>query len=126
MSAAAHARSIYRQSARPLRSPRETEYELLATITTRIRAALQHQRNRLSPALVAALHDNLGLWATFGADLADPRNGFPPELRARLFYLAEFTRHHTGRVLSGEATAEILNDINTAVMRGLRGRGPAS
>jgi flagellar protein FlaF len=70
---------------------------------------------------VTALHDNRRLWTAFAADLATQGNGFPPELRARLFYLAEFTCRHTDQVLSGAATADVLVEINTAVMRGLRG-----
>ena len=45
----------------------------------------------------------------------------PPALRAQLFYLYEFTDQHSRKVLAGNASIEVLVDINTAVMRGLRG-----
>lgn len=121
MSAAAHAQSSYGHSARSLRTPRDVEYELLARITGRIQANLPHARGRLSPDLVAALHENQRMWVAFATDLAHADNGFPQELRARLFYLAEFTGKHTAQVLAGEAIANVLAEINTAVMRGLRG-----
>ena len=122
MSVAAHAQTTYGHHARTLKTPRDIEYDLLARITGRIQAQLPHARGRTDAALVAALNDNRRLWAAFAADLAHPDNDFPPDLRARLFYLAEFTAKHTAQVLSGGATAEALAEINTAVMRGLRGQ----
>jgi flagellar protein FlaF len=41
-------------------------------------------------------------------------------LRARIFYLAEFTRAHTRKVLRRTAGPDALVEINLAVMRGLR------
>ena len=126
MSVAGHARSTYANHAHALKAPRDIEYDMLARITGRIRDHLPHARGRTPAALIAALHDNRRLWTTFAADLADAGNGFPPELRARLFYLAEFTLQHTEQVLTGIATADVLVEINTAVMRGLRGQGASS
>lgn len=53
------------------------------------------------------------------ADVADPNNQLPEELRAQIFYLAEFTEHHSRLVLAGAATADILVEVNTSVIRGL-------
>ena len=64
---------------------------------------------------------NLRLWSALAADLASPENALPPELRARLFYLYEFTAQHSRAILDGSGSASVLVDINTAVMRGLRG-----
>ncbi|MFC3118687.1 flagellar biosynthesis regulator FlaF [Jhaorihella thermophila] len=63
------------------------------------------------------------MWNIFAADVASHANKLPAELKARLIYLAEFTQVHTRRVLAGEATVDALLDVNTAVMRGLRGEG---
>ena len=121
MSAAAHAQSHYGHAARSLRTPRDIEYELLARITGRLQSLLPHPRGNLTAPLVEALHDNRRMWIAFATDLAHPGNGFPQELRARLFYLAQFTGQHTEQVLAGHALADVLAEINTAVMRGLRG-----
>jgi flagellar protein FlaF len=121
MSAAAHAQSSYAHPARPLKTPRDIEYDLMAGITGRLTAALPPTRGRLNPSLVAALHDNSRMWAAFATDLANPGNAFPSDLRANLFALAEFTLKHSAKVLRDEATADVLIEINTAVMRGLRG-----
>jgi flagellar protein FlaF len=49
----------------------------------------------------------------------------PRALRAQIFYLAEFTRQHTSKVLRGDAEVTPLIDINTAIMQGLAGHGTA-
>ncbi|SFT96306.1 flagellar protein FlaF [Sedimentitalea nanhaiensis] len=73
--------------------------------------------------LAEALHDNRKLWNIFAIDVADPGNSLPKDLKARLFYLAEFTNHHTSKVLARQASVEPLLEVNTAIMRGLRSRG---
>lgn len=121
MSAAAHAQSNYAHPARPLKTPRDIEYDLMAGITGRLQAALPHAKGRISPALATALHENSRMWAAFATDLGHPDNAFPQDLRSKLFSLAGFTLEHTARVLTGESTCDVLVDINMAVMRGLRG-----
>jgi flagellar protein FlaF len=78
------------------------------------------------PALAAAVHDNRRLWTILAADVADPANPLPAALRARLVYLAEFTRVHSGKVLREGASPDPLIEINIAVMRGLSGAEDAS
>jgi flagellar protein FlaF len=115
------ARTAYATPGTPVRSGRSTEYDLFARITRRLREAAASDA-KANTTLVQALHDNQRLWTTLAVDVADDGNGLPRELRARLFYLAEFTREHTRRVLNGEASAGVLVEINTAVMRGLAAR----
>lgn len=113
------ARTAYASPTAPIRTPRSIEYDLFARITARLKAAGDEGRKGF-PALVSALHDNRQLWTTLAADLSAPENALPEGLRAQLFYLAEFTLQHSGKVLDGSADAEVLVDINTAIMRGLR------
>jgi flagellar protein FlaF len=101
------------------RSPRAAEYDLLARTTSRLQGAWARRADDHAT-LVGALADNLSVWSTLAADVAGPANGLPPALRARLFYLYEFTAHHSRAVLENRAGIEVLVDINTAVMRGLR------
>ncbi|MCC5971257.1 MAG: flagellar biosynthesis regulator FlaF [Pararhodobacter sp.] len=123
MSATAHAKSVYGSLARTIKTPRDIEYDVMAMITGRLQAAQTDGGANAFPALVAAMHENRRLWSAFAVDLADSGNQFPKDLRARLFYLAEFVSQHTDKALSGAAPAEILVDINLAVMRGLRSHG---
>lgn len=120
MSAAPH--SAYARPAAPMRTARDAEYEVIARVTGRLNAA-SARRAQDFPGLVAALAENERLWSTLAADVAAPGNGLPAQLRARLIYLFRFTAEHSRKVRSGAAGAEVLVEINTAVLRGLRGEG---
>lgn len=121
----AHASLAYAQPAAPTRTPRAAEYEVIARITRRLSAAAA-RRQADHPGFIAALAENEGLWSTLAADVAGPGNGLPQALRARLFYLYRFTAEHSRKVRTGAASAEVLVEINTAVLRGLRGEGGAA
>lgn len=99
----------------PLRTHRGTEYAAFSRVTARLKSP------RSFNALAAALHENRQLWTALAADVAGEGNGLPPELRARIFYLARFTAHHSRQVLRRQADAAPLIEINTAIMRGLGG-----
>ncbi|TGD67379.1 flagellar biosynthesis regulatory protein FlaF [Tabrizicola sp. WMC-M-20] len=122
MNAHIHAKLGYSRPDATLRTLRSIEYEALARVTQRLSVAWL-QRKADYPALVQALSDNLGLWSTLAADVASPGNALPAPLRAQLFYLYEFSEVHTTNVLNGPASVEVLIDVNTAIMRGLRGQG---
>ena len=117
-----HSAISYARREAPTRSLRSVEYDLLAQVTQRLRSAWANRTTDF-PALVRAVTDNTQLWSTLASDVALPGNGLPPALRARLFYLYEFTAKHSRAVLDDKASVEVLADINMAVMRGLRGEG---
>lgn len=120
-----HSAISYARREAPTRSLRSVEYDLLAQVTQRLRAAWVNRTSDF-PALVRAVTDNTQLWSTLASDVALPGNTLPASLRARLFYLYEFTAHHSRAVLDDKASVEVLADINMAVMRGLRGDGGAA
>lgn len=124
MNTAAMAHNLYARPAREVDSKRGIEYKAFSKITARL-AALAHEDTGF-PEVAEALCENLMLWTTLGADVANEGNQFPAELRAQIFYLTEFTNHHTSKVMKGEATSEILVEINTSIMRGLRHSAPAA
>lgn len=128
MMSAAHRKTAYSAIDAPVKTPRSVEYETFAQVTRRLTRA-DDEAARARPGgfaeLAEALHDNQRLWNVLASDVAGARNGLPKELRARLFYLAEFTRQHSRLVLSGAGEAGVLIEINTAVMRGLRERQEA-
>ncbi|MBK1634759.1 flagellar biosynthesis regulator FlaF [Rhodovulum adriaticum] len=103
-----------------MRSPRATEYAAFTRITARLKEAAATDPVDF-PALAAALDQNRKLWRVLAMDVADPANGLPDTLRARLFYLFEFTDQHTAKVLARTADAAPLIEVNTAIMRGLSG-----
>ena len=116
------AQRAYQSAATPLRTPRGQEYDAFARVTHRLTAAARDGRQGFA-ALAEAVHDNRRLWTTLAGAVADPDNILAEELRARIFWLAEFTDSHSRKVLRGEAEAGPLIDINTAVMRGLGSEG---
>lgn len=116
------ARSAYSRPDVPSRAPRMVEYDLIARITQRLTATWAKRHSDFS-AFALALTDNQRLWSTLAADVAEPTNGLPAPLRAQLFYLYQFTVEHSRTVLDDKGSIEVLIDINTAVMRGLRGEG---
>ncbi|SFK90896.1 flagellar biosynthesis regulator FlaF [Shimia haliotis] len=120
MNAAIDARNAYRSAQSSTRSFKETEYELLGKLTQRMISSTKQGKSGFA-ALADALHANRRLWSTFSVDLANENNPMPKQLKEQLIYLSEFTRQHTSKVLSGKANVAPLVEINTAVMRGLRG-----
>ncbi|GGH27913.1 flagellar protein FlaF [Cribrihabitans marinus] len=119
MNALSRAQQAYAAASAPVRTPKNIEYQVISRITRNMRDADRKGRAGF-PALASALHENRQLWTLFAIDLSGDGNGLPRDLRARLLSLAEFTQHHTSRVLAREATVEPLLEVNTAVMRGLR------
>ncbi|MHA6327111.1 flagellar biosynthesis regulator FlaF [Roseivivax sp. CAU 1753] len=69
--------------------------------------------------MVQALSDNRRLWTALAADVSAGGNALPDELRARIFFLAEFTETHSRKVLRGRASVLPLLEVNTAILRGL-------
>lgn len=122
MNSAALATTGYGDAQIAFQDLRQNEYRTFAEATRRLRIAAEANKGQAGgfAALAEALHDNIRLWMVLAADVASPKNELPAQLRARLFYLAEFTRVHSAKVLAGDATPDALIDVNTAIMKGLR------
>lgn len=114
------AQSVYAASAAPVRTERGTEYAAFQTVTTKLNKAMRADAPMTERA--GALHDNRRLWTILASDLADDGNALPQNLRAQLFYLAEFSLLQSRKGLSDPGALQALVDINTAVMRGLGGQ----
>ncbi|WFE73817.1 flagellar biosynthesis regulator FlaF [Roseinatronobacter sp. S2] len=103
------------------KTPRTIEYELISKITSRLSTAIKAQPFNFA-ALAEAMHENRRLWVELAMDLATPGNQLPDILRLQLLGLAQFSLRHIDQVLDGKDSADVLVDINLAVMRGLAGR----
>ncbi len=123
MNAILRAQNAYGREAQPIRTDRDTEYNAFAKITHQIKFSSLRGKEGFGD-LANALYDNRKLWTILAVDAADKANPLPPELRARIIYLAEFTSQYSGKVLRREADVDALIDINTAMMRGLNAGGP--
>ena len=122
MNATTLAKTAYANPGQPTRTLRGTEYELFARVTHRLKLAAGMAKTNF-PAFVTALYDNRKLWTTLAVDVSLPGNELPDTLRARIFYLNQFTQGHSAKLLKGEGSVDVLIDINTAIMRGLRREG---
>lgn len=119
MNVVERAREGYGRNAVPIKSHRAAEYEAIARISHRLRsAALTKDKNFAE--YVSALHENKKLWTRLAIDVAHPDNALPQDLRARLFWLSEFTSKETKRLLKSEGDVSILIEVNAAVLHGLR------
>ncbi|WP_106746745.1 flagellar biosynthesis regulator FlaF [Yoonia maritima] len=116
------ARQAYAPTQLAIRTERSVEAQLVSQITARLRDTMSQSAGNFA-ALAVAVHDNRRMWTTLASDVAGSDNALPKSLRAQLFYLAEFTEHHSRRVLRRETDVSALVEINTAVLRGLNGRG---
>lgn len=121
MNVSEQARRAYAPTHVPIHTPRSVEAKLLSQVTSRLQQSLAP--NAKYTDLVNAIHHNREMWTTLASDVASDDNGLPNALRAQIFYLAEFTDHHSSLVLRGNADASALIDINTAILRGLTGKG---
>lgn len=122
MSAHALPEMAYGDATRALGTPRNVEYQVFSQVTGRLNRA--SREDRPFSELAAALHENVRLWSVIAVDVTSPENGLPLALRGQLADLSKFVRTHSQKVLRREADAGVLVEINTAVMRGLRGQLP--
>lgn len=114
--------NAYSTSGVGTRSPRSTEYEVFSRITRGLKTADEAKSSNY-PRFVEALNENRKLWTLVAGMVAESDNKLAQELRARLFYLAEFTSKHTQDVLQKGSGIAPLLEINALVMNGLRGSG---
>lgn len=117
MNSFAQAQRAYAPTQAATKTARSSEYDVIARISHRIKRALQ--RNDFV-ALAEALHENNQLWTALAVDAANPENLLPDDLRARIVYLADFTRQHSHKVLRKLESAVPLLEINAAILKGLK------
>ena len=121
MNALLHARVAYANPNDAARTPRDIEYRAFARATRALTESVDAGGAEFAH-LAEALTMNRRLWSALAVDLAGDGNGLPAALRASLLALAQFVMTHTDKVLNGDESVQPLIDVNTAIMRGLRGQ----
>lgn len=116
MNAYARSQMAYSNHTAATRTEQSIEYELFAKMTS---ALVQSAKSENFAAIAKAVHDNRRLWLALAADVSDDANTLPVELRAQIFYLAEFTQHHSSKVLTEGVSVDALVEINRSIMSGL-------
>ncbi|WP_424928996.1 flagellar biosynthesis regulator FlaF [Amaricoccus tamworthensis] len=117
-----NASSGYAAAVKPTRTDRGMEYKIFARVTHRMKSVDETDRASF-PELAKAVAENSRLWAALAEDLMSEENKLSDEMKGQLISLAMFVARHTHAVLSGRESVEPLIDINTSIMRGLRGNG---
>lgn len=113
------AQQSYTNTQRELASDKSVELRVFTSITSRLRATDTDELGGTIK-LFEALGDNVKLWNILLVDLSNPENPFPLDLKTSIIELAEFTQIHTLKIYAGEATHQVLVDINQAMINGLR------
>ena len=103
-----------------VRTDRDNEYEAFLRVTRQLQRA-HAEADRLEA--IRAANNNIQLWTILAADLMHPENRLPAELKAGLISLALFSMRHSHKIILGDADLEPLIDVNTRIMKGLRGEG---
>jgi len=115
------AQQAYAPKISALRTGRSTEHQLFREVTSQLRNTAAGLPSGF-PAFAEAIRANRAIWTHLASQVADDDNALSEDLRARIFYLAEFTTFHSRKILKGEADITPLIEINTAMMRGLSPR----
>ncbi|MCW1950705.1 MAG: flagellar biosynthesis regulator FlhF, partial [Octadecabacter sp.] len=84
------ARQAYAPKTSALRTGRSAEHQLFSEVTARLRTTADKLPSGF-PAFAEAIHANRAVWTHLASQVADDDNALSKDLRARIFYLAEFT-----------------------------------
>lgn len=114
--------NAYLDNATPVKTHRQIEYSLFAQVTAELRET-EKKKSQDFAAFASAIQKNNNLWLALSSDILSTHNNLPEDLKTSILYLAEFTRQHSIKSLSpeGKSIAPLI-DINTSIMRGLKGR----
>lgn len=122
MNAIELARRAYAADSFHLKTERGVEAQIIGRVTARLKFT-EKQKDKNFAAFAMAIHENRKLWHALALDVAHAENALPDDVRARIFYLSEFTELQSKKALKGETTVQSLIEINTAMMRGLNDAG---
>jgi len=112
----------YQQTATRTENPRDMEYRLFAQVTRALMEIASLDKTEVGKR-VDALDWNRRVWATLGADCANPANGLPAPLRASIISLSIWVNKHTTLVIRNQEQVEPLIEINRMIMQGLSSQG---
>jgi flagellar protein FlaF len=125
----ADAQIAYETTARATRSSRELEAAALFKAARMLDQCAQHWEDPDRPALLElALKYNQRLWTFFQAELSDPENALPVDLRSNLLSLSLFVDRRTFEMLANPDPAQLraLIDIDRHIATGLSTGAPAA
>lgn len=113
------AKQGYKAVQKEMTSDKAVELRVFMSVTAQLRAVDATDKLQFS-ALSEAIVENLKLWKILFLDLINPDNKLPLDVKKSLIELSDFTQSHSRKVLLGEATHDVLIDINNSIIAGLR------
>ena len=114
----------YQRARQSAETPRETEWRLIAEITSEMAGAWE--AGARGAALMPALHRNREMWSTFAAACGATGNALPPVLRAQIMSIALWVDRYTSEVVAGRETIDDLLGVNRDMLEGLTGTSAAA
>jgi flagellar protein FlaF len=113
-----NAQNAYGATKKETMTPRSVEYHVFLQVTARLEDA-QKNHSKKSVEYITALGNNQLLWNALAADVASVGNELPKQLKAQIFYLAQFMSKHTDDIRNGDKDLNPIIDINKMIMDGL-------
>ena len=109
-----HGIHAYKRTKEEILDPRQSEKAVFERVTDQLRAAAELERR--TEVYHRAVLANRELWA---ADVSDPSNVLPQELKENLISLGLWVQRESAAAATGEAELAAMIGVNEAVITGL-------
>ena len=111
--------SAYRKTTSTTTSPRQQEHEIIGRVNHRLRGIMK----KSDPVeLARAISDNQVLWTVLMADLQNPNNQLPPELKGMIISVGMAVMREMDQMGKRAVDIEFLVAVNQNLMDGLEGK----
>jgi flagellar protein FlaF len=112
--------SAYLETKQQIVDPRQSESLIFRRVTDQLKDVAEAERR--DEMYHRAVLDNRRLWTALAADVSDPSNMLPDELKSNLLSLAIWVERESGAAHSGGADIRSMIEINEAIIAGLNAR----
>jgi flagellar protein FlaF len=115
----------YKKTINQTATSRDTEYRLLAQVTSELIKAVENQKGakgdpKKMSQVASALNWNKQVWDVFVEDCGTAGNQLPRELRAAIVSLGIWVTKETALALEGDGDIDSLVAVNRDIMKGLK------
>lgn len=115
----------YKKTINQTATSRDTEYRLLAQVTSELIKAIENQKGakgdpKKMSQVASALNWNKQVWDVFVEDCGTAGNQLPRELRAAIVSLGIWVTKETALALEGDGDIDSLVAVNRDIMKGLK------
>lgn len=115
----------YKKTITQTATSRDTEYRLLAQVTSELMKAIENEGGAKSDPkkmsqVASALNWNKQVWDVFVEDCGTAGNQLPRELRAAIVSLGIWVTKETALALEGNGDIDSLIAVNRDIMKGLK------